>query len=185
MEYLSFVNILVEMFKHVQNPEKFYSFKDSTLHQFKNSPPLEARQGQVGDLQWSAVKELIPELPPWGIWRFDHIFWLRPHLVGDVMHPAYCLWLSIPHSFLALETPHFPFLPKIISEPISHTSQELRSKVGAAPYTPIMVQFSLHASFSHYPSNLEFHHILFIYWLTPLFLQQCSLSTCYGSVLLC
>ena len=45
-----FVNILVEMFKHVQNPGKFCSFKDSTLRQFKNSPPLEAGQGQVGDL---------------------------------------------------------------------------------------------------------------------------------------
>ena len=50
MEYLSFVNILVEMFKHVQNLGKFYSFKDSTLQQFKNFPPLEAGQGQVGDL---------------------------------------------------------------------------------------------------------------------------------------
>lgn len=42
----------------------------------------------------------------YSLWRFDYVSGLSP--LGGIMHPSWCLWLSILHSSLVLETPPFP-----------------------------------------------------------------------------
>ena len=108
------------------------------------------------------------------------VMWCIQLIAGDSLSPTLSWhWKHHPS----------PFPAKIISEPIFHTSRELRSKVGAAPYPPIMFQFCLHTPFPHYPSNLEFHHIdllpyLFnsVHWV-PTMGERCC--CCAKSLQLC
>ena len=145
---------------------------------------------RLGRDKWGTYNALLSRnsfpnfLLPWGIWRFNHIFWLRPCPVGDVMHTAYCMWLSISHPFLALETPPLPIpcqdylwahLPYF-----SGTQIKGRGSTLSPNYVSVLSPYSL----SPLPLQFRIHHVLFIYWLTPLFIQQCSLSTYYGSALL-
>lgn len=97
----------------------------------------------------------------YSLWRFDYVS--GPSPLGGVMHPSWCLWLSILHSSLALETPPLP--PPCQYYLWAHLPyfSGTRIKVGTAPPPP---RYPLvPSSCSLYPLPLWFLISLYLVYL--------------------